>query len=158
MKSEYKNHKESFDRGKKNSRFAEEYIHQKYGIKINEDTPLDNMKRNIEVKSCQMILTDKGDHSFKKGIFVIRKSQHEVILERKGSYYFVLMHFNKAILDIRYRADKLNSMLIWDNFGYCRIPWDQVIPYSDIFKFVKETPPAELLPSKSFAREMLGSA
>lgn len=39
MKSEYKNHKESFDRGKKNSRFAEEYIHQKYGIKINEDTP-----------------------------------------------------------------------------------------------------------------------
>ncbi len=156
MMNNLQQQKKAFDRGKRNSQIAEEYIHRKYGYKINDETPLDSMNSNIEVKSCQMLLTDIHDSSFRKGIFIIRKPQHNILLERNGSYYFVLMHYKQVIGDVRKRADHVDAMVSWDHVGYSKIPWNEVFSYSEIFKFVKEVPPADLIPSKTFEKKMMG--
>jgi hypothetical protein len=148
--------KASFVRGKRNSQIAEEYVTNKYGFKIDPEEPLDSMKRNIEVKSCQMLLTDNHVSICRKGIFVLRKHQHNILLKKEGSYIFVLMHFNQIITDARIQADKIDTMVEWDNVGYCAIPWNKIIPYSEIFDFIKKAPPAELIPSKTFAKKMMG--
>jgi len=147
--------KTSFERGKQNSLISEEYVKNKYGIKVDEYEPLDSMKRRVEVKSCQLILKDRFDSSFRKGIFILRKHQHDFILKSNGNYIFVLMYQSKVVADIRCKASEVQHLIEWDSTEHCKIPWSEVIPYTSAFEFLKQAPPAELIATGSFAQKML---
>jgi len=145
----------SFDRGKQNSLISEEYVRKKYGFKIDELEPLDNMKMKIEVKSCQLILKDRFDSSIRKGIFILRKHQHNIVLGTGGNYIFVLMYQNRVIADHRCKPSDLTSLIAWDSSGHCKIPWSKIFSYDQAFSFLKDAPPAELIATGSFAQKML---
>lgn len=91
---------------------GEAYVSLKYGLSINPLGRIDSQDPPVEVKSCQVQITDRSRAPYtRKGRYTLRKSQHDYLRSAGGHYIFLLLQGGEVLKDQLLSPDEVDEIL-----------------------------------------------